>query len=489
MRSSGILMHISSLPSKYGIGTLGKQAYEFVDFLKRAKQTYWQVLPINPTSYGDSPYQSPSAFAGNPYFIDLDMLCEDGLLKQSEISNYYFGDDSCGIDYARLFESRYPLLRTAFSRYEKDSQYESFVEENKFWLDDYALYMSVKEDNHYKSWLYWDDDIRLRQAEAVENYRRKMSRNIEFYKFIQYLFFCQWDKLKNYANQNGIFIIGDMPIYVALDSAEVWTESELFLLDENRMPKKVAGCPPDAFSPTGQLWGNPIYDWNKMKKDGYEWWIKRIDMATKLYDRVRIDHFRGFESYYAIPYGETTAVLGTWEKGPGIELFDAIRDSLGDVSIIAEDLGFLTPEVHKLLAQTGYPGMKVLQFAFDPYGDSDYLPHNYIKNCVAYTGTHDNNTAVGWYDEADRASVKYAGEYLHADRRADFADAFIRAVMSSVADTVIIPIQDFLGLNSKARMNTPSTIGKNWMFRVPDKVLTDVLADRIAYVTHIYRRG
>lgn len=489
MRTSGILMHISSLPSKYGIGTLGREAYAFVDFLKRANQRYWQVLPVNPTSYGDSPYQSPSAFAGNPYFIDLDILCEQGLLFEHEIDNYYFGDDPASVDYARLFEARYPILRTAFSRFVPDADYERFVSENAFWLMDYAMYMSVKEDNHYISWIEWDRSLRMREHDTMLEYYEKSQRNIEFYKFIQYLFYRQWGQLKKYANDNGIQLIGDMPIYVALDSAEVWVHNELFMLDGENLPTKVAGVPPDAFSQTGQLWGNPIYNWEYMESTGYDWWIKRIQLASKLYDRLRIDHFRGFESYYTVKYGEKTAMCGEWEKGPGMKLFNAVRNALGDVDIIAEDLGFLTQEVLDMLRDSGYPGMRVMQFAFDPNSDNQYLPHNYVQNCVVYTGTHDNDTVVGWFDSENPANVKYACEYLHCDRRADIADAFIRAAMSSVAETVIVPIQDYLGQDSKTRMNTPSTLGGNWLYRVTKDMLTDALADRIGAVTRIYRRG
>lgn len=489
MRTAGILMHISSLPSKYGIGTLGEEAFRFVDFLKRANQKYWQVLPVNPTSYGDSPYQSPSAFAGNPYFIDLDILKDEGLIYQHEIDNYYAGSDPAKVDYERMWEFRYPILRTAFQRFSKNAEYERFVNENSFWLEDYAMYMSVKEDNHYKSWILWEDNLRCREHNTMIEYYNKSECKIEFYKFIQYKFYQQWENLKKYANNNGILLIGDMPIYVALDSAEVWIHNELFMLDERNLPTKVAGVPPDVFSQTGQLWGNPIYNWDYMENTNYEWWIKRIKMAMKLYDRLRIDHFRGFESYYAINYGEETAVNGTWEKGPGMKLFNAVKAELGDIDIIAEDLGFLTQEVLDMLAESGYPGMRILQFAFDPWGDNAYLPHNYVKNCVAYTGTHDNDTVMGWFDTLSEDSRKFACEYLHVDRRADIADALIRAVMSSVADTVIIPIQDYLNQDSSARINTPSTLGGNWTYRVTKDMLSDALADRIGYVTRIYRRG
>jgi len=489
MRSSGILMHISSLPSKYGIGTMGKSAYDFVDFLKKSKQTYWQVLPMNPTSFGDSPYQSPSAFAGNPYFIDLDMLCEEGLIEQHEIDNYFFGDDDTTIDYARLFETRYPLLRTAFGRYNKDDKFRRFVEENREWLNDYALYMSVKENFHYIEWTKWDMPIRMREPWAVESYEQQMVRNIEFYQFIQYKFFEQWNKLKEYANKNGIRIIGDMPIYVALDSAEVWTNEKYFMLDERKVPTKVAGCPPDEFALKGQLWGNPIYNWDEMEKDGYSWWIKRIEHSIKMFDMVRIDHFRGFESYYTIKYGYEDAIKGEWEKGPGMKLFNAVKNALGNVPIIAEDLGFLTEGVYKLLVDCGYPGMKVLQFGFDPNGDSEYLPHNYPRNCIAYTGTHDNDTILGWLSSAKDSEKKFACDYVRAENEDDFAFAAIKTIMQSCADTVIIPMQDILKLGSEARMNVPSVVGGNWLFRIKEEVLTNKLAENLADVTHTYRRG
>lgn len=489
MRASGILMHISSLPSKYGIGTLGQSAFEFVDFLKRSKQTYWQVLPVNPTSYGDSPYQSPSAFAGNPYFIDLDFLCHDGLLDNQEIESYNWGLKSDMVDYELLFKNRYPLLKKAFERFNPTEQYYDFEKKNSFWLDNYALFMAVKEHFNNVCWLDWDSDIRLMEIQAVNEYKSKLSNEIYFYKFLQYLFYSQWNNLKKYANEQGIRLIGDMPIYVALDSAEVWTTGKYFMLDEKNMPIEVAGVPPDAFSPTGQLWGNPIYNWDSMRNDGYSWWIKRIEHSMTLFDKIRIDHFRGFEAFYTIPYGRSDATIGQWRKGPAYELFDSVKKALGDVDIIAEDLGFLTPEVFEMLDQCGYPGMKVLQFAFDPYGDSQYLPHNYIKNCIAYTGTHDNDTSLSWFDTSDEQQKKFAMEYLYANKRIDVPDALIRSVMSSVADTVIIPIQDYLCLDSSARMNTPSKLGGNWQFRITKYQLSDDLSNSIAAVTHIYRRG
>lgn len=488
MRKAGILMHISSLPSPYGIGTLGKEAYKFVDFLKKAGQAYWQVLPVCPTSYGDSPYQSNSAFAGNPYFIDLDILVEEGLLQKNEIDNYFFGDDPLSVDYKRLFDNRYPVLRKAFSRFEKDDAYYAFLNENSFWLDDYALFMSVKEHHHFRCWLYWDEDIRFCRPDAEDRYREQHARNIEFYKFIQYTFYKQWASLKEYANNNGIKIIGDMPIYVALDSAEVWRMPELFELDENRLPKRVAGCPPDAFSDKGQLWGNPLYNWELMSQRGYDWWINRIRMSFKLFDKVRIDHFRGFEAYYAIPYEREDAVVGEWVKGPGMNLFNAVKAALGDVDIIAEDLGYLTEEVHALLRESGYPGMRVLQFAFSPYDDNMYLPHNLTRNSVAYTGTHDNDTFAGYYSATKGAEREFVNSYLGVRRKQDAANAAIRTLMSSVSDTVIIPLQDYLGKGSESRMNTPATLGGNWLYRADKDEISDELADRIYNMTKTFRR-
>lgn len=487
LRKAGILLHISSLPSEYGIGTLGKSAFEFVDFLKRAGQTYWQVLPVTPTGYGDSPYQSCSAFAGNPYFIDLDILISDGLICKNDI-NADCPYNARYTEYERIYNERFKILRTAYSHFIPDASYDEFVEKNSGWLNDYALFMAVKNSFGGKALAEWDDDIRLRKQQAIDEYSDRLSEDIGFYKFMQYEFFKQWYALKEYANENGVQLIGDMPIYVSSDSADFWTQPKYFQTDRNYCPTKVAGCPPDAFSAKGQLWGNPVYNWNVIKRDGYKWWITRIKAAAEMFDMVRIDHFRGFESYYTIPYGREDAVIGEWEKGPGSNLFKAVKKELGDVNIIAEDLGFLTDEVHKMLDECGYPGMKILQFAFDPYGDSDYLPHNYTKNCIAYTGTHDNATILGWYDTARDDERDFANAYMHINSRAEVPEACIRTVMSSVADTVIIPIQDWLGMDNGARMNTPSTAEKNWQFRIEKHLLTDTLADKIADITGIYRR-
>ncbi len=481
-------MHISSLPSPYGIGTLGGEAYKFVDFLQKSGQSYWQVLPVCPTSYGDSPYQSSSAFAGNPYFIDLDILREEGLLKQNEIDNYFFGDNKEAVDFKRMFENRYPILRSAYMRFEKNADYERFVSENDFWLDDYALFMALKENDHFRCWLYWDEETRFLSAGREIAIREKFARNIGFYKFVQYQFYKQWFNLKEYANSKGIKIIGDMPIYVALDSAEVWRTPEYFELDENKMPKRVAGCPPDSFSADGQLWGNPLYNWQKMEAEGYSWWIKRIEMSFKLYDRVRIDHFRGFESYYAIDFGKEDAREGVWEKGPGMKLFNAVREKLGDVDIIAEDLGFLTEDVHRLLKDSGYPGMRVLEFAFCPNEDSIYLPHNMDWNTVAYTGTHDNDTFVGYYTKTKGEEREFLNNYLGVKRKTEAVVSAIRMLMASKAETVIIPMQDYLSKDSKARMNIPSTVGGNWLWRILPDEISDEIAEKIFIITKTFRR-
>ncbi|QEK11512.1 4-alpha-glucanotransferase [Crassaminicella thermophila] len=489
-RSSGILMHITSLPSPYGIGTFGKEAYEFVDFLVKAGQSYWQILPIGSTGYGDSPYQSFSAFAGNPYFIDIEFLEKDGILKKEDYNNLDFGIDEERVDYDKIFKNKMLVLRIAFEKgkekYIKDI--ERFKEENNAWLEDYALYMAVKSKFDLKPWQEWDEDIKLRKEEAVSYYKEILKEEINYWGFLQFLFFKQWISLKKYANEKGIRIIGDIPIYVATDSADTWANSEIFLLDEEKKPIKVAGCPPDAFSKTGQLWGNPIYRWDLLEERGFDWWINRIKESYKLYDVLRIDHFRGFESFWEIPYGEETAVNGRWVKGPGMKLFKAIKEALGDIDIIAEDLGFLTQDVIDFREETGYPGMKVLQFAFDTREESDYLPHNYDKNCVVYTGTHDNDTALGWFKNTKKSDVDYAIKYLNLNKDEGYHWGFIRGAWSSVGNLAIAQMQDFLGLGSEARMNIPSTIGGNWQWRVKKEYLTDQLAKKIYEMTKLYGR-
>lgn len=493
VRKSGILMPVASLPGKYGIGTFGKESYRFVDMLSMAGQSYWQILPLGPTSYGDSPYQSFSTFAGNPYFIDPEMLVEEGLLTQKEADSYDFGKKSDEIDYGKIYNTRFQMLKKAFvrSNLAKDKNYAKFVRQNGFWLEDYALYMAVKNSFGGVSFIEWDEDIRKRDKKTLDIYRKKYAGEVEFYKFLQYKFIVQWRALKEYANDKGIKIIGDIPIYVAFDSADTWANPELFQFDEKGYPIAVAGCPPDGFSATGQLWGNPLYDWDYHKQTGYKWWIARIRHCYDLYDVVRVDHFRAFDAYYSIPYGNETAEFGRWKKGPGFALFKAIRAELGDVDMIAEDLGFLTDSVIKLVQRTGYPGMKVLQFAFDSREDSDYLPHNYISNTVCYTGTHDNDTTVGWYRSMKEKDRKMALDYLN---RTDFASdkdiafSFIKLAMGSVSKICIIPMQDWLGLDGSARINTPSTLGGNWVWRMRKGAFTKKLAKEIRSITKLYAR-
>lgn len=490
MRTSGVLMHISSLPGDTGIGTLGIEAYRFVDFLKQSGQTYWQVLPLCPTSFGDSPYQSFSTFAGNPYFIDFDLLCSDGLLNKSDYSKINWGTNIEKVDYSKLYKNRFIVLENAYMNFDlNDADYKNFCNENLFWLDDFALYMALKNSCNGKSWSEWPYDLKTRKTTAIQEAKEKLKDEIEFQKFIQYLFFKQWKNLKNYANENGIKIIGDIPIYVAADSADVWANPKQFLLDRDSNPIEVAGCPPDAFTADGQLWGNPLYDWEYMKKDDYSWWKERIKHQYSLCDVVRIDHFRGFESYYCIPAGAKTAKIGEWRKGPGIEFFREIERDLGKMNIIAEDLGFLTPAVKKMLKQSKYPGMKVLQFAFDTDEDNDYTLHNFTKNSVAYTGTHDNDTIMGYMTKtAPRKTRKRAKEYLRLTRKEGYNWGMMKAIWSSNSDTAIVTMQDLLGLGNEARMNFPSTVKNNWQWRAKPDYLSDELANKIKYYTELYKR-
>lgn len=490
MRRSGVLMPVSSIPSRYGIGTFSRQAYDFINLLEQAGQTYWQILPLGPTGYGDSPYQSFSTFAGNPYYIDLEALIEKGWLTEEECDQYDFGDNEEYIDYEKIYLSRFKALRTAYenSRIKEQEDFQRFCRENAYWLDDYALYMAVKNSFGGKSWSEWDDDIRLRRPEAMKRYREKFADEIGFYQFQQYLFAVQWFALKAYANQKKIQIIGDIPIYVAFDSADTWANPELFQLDEDLIPVAVAGCPPDAFSATGQLWGNPLYRWDYHKETEYAWWMKRIAYCYDLYDVVRIDHFRGFDEYYSIPYGDPTAEFGHWEKGPGYDIFKTMKAKLGNKAVIAEDLGFLTDTVIKLVKKTGYPGMKILQFAFDSREESDYLPHNYTANSIVYTGTHDNDTTVGWYDTLNRKDKAFAKKYLNIRSNKDVQWAFIRAALASVSDTCIIPMQDYLGLGTEARINMPSTLGTNWKWRMLPGQFTEELAEQMKDMARLYGR-
>lgn len=495
-RACGVLLPIFSLASEYGIGAFSKEAYDFVDFLEKAGQRYWQILPLGPTSYGDSPYQSFSTFAGNPYFIDITELISLGLLTREEADKYDFGESDEYIDYEKMYKSRFRLLMSAFENLDKATnakiirkEFEDFKKSpDNDWLQDYSLFMALKNANGGRSWNTWEEGIRLRKKEAIKEALVKYADEVEFYSFLQFLFLKQWSALKAYANGKGIEIIGDIPIYVAFDSADTWANPELFQLDKENTPIDVAGCPPDAFSATGQLWGNPLYKWDYHKKTGYKWWMKRIGHCYKLYDVVRIDHFRGFDEYYAIPYGNPTAEIGEWRKGPGYELFETMKRELGDKKVIAEDLGYLTPSVIKLVKKTGFPGMKILQFAFDSREESDYLPHNYTKNCIVYTGTHDNETTRGWFDNLPRADKKFCKEYLGIHYAKDAVWELIRAAFASVSDTAIIPMQDYLELDMSARVNTPSTLGGNWVWRMKKNALTDELCGKMHDFARIYGR-
>lgn len=491
IRTSGILMHISSLPSPYGIGTMGKSAYEFVDFLCDCGQKYWQILPIGPTTYGDSPYQSLSTFAGNPYFIDFDILSDNGLLNSKDYIKKDWGDNVNSVDYKKLFDTRYSILKIAFDNYINNNtdKMNLFREQNADWIEDYALFMALKYKFGGISWMQWDNDIKLRKPNEIKKWSIILKEDIDFWVFVQYQFFKQWNNLKNYANKNGIEIIGDIPIYVAQDSSDVWANPHLFQLDDNMNPIEVSGCPPDAFSEDGQLWGNPLYRWDLMKDNEYNWWIKRIKSSTNMYDILRIDHFRGFESFYTIPYGDKTAKNGMWKKGPGIDFFNVMKQKIGDKKIIAEDLGYLTDSVRLMLKQSGYPGMKVLQFAFDSREESDYLPHNYQKNCIVYTGTHDNDTAKGWFNTAPKADVEFCKNYLKLTHDEGYNWGFIRAAWSSVGNVAIAQMQDFLNLSSEARMNIPSTIGQNWKWRALLEYFTKELSSKILSITKLYGRG
>lgn len=488
-RGAGILMPVSSLPSKYGIGTLGKAAYDFVDDLVRAGQKYWQVLPIGPTSFGDSPYQSFSTYAGNPYFIDLDLLIEEGLLQRQEVEMIRWYEKEDQVSYELLWEYRYSVLKAAFERsdHEKTKEYRDFMEREKDWISSYSLYMACKEHFGNREWLSWKKDIRDRKMEALISYQVMLEKEIRFWEFVQYKFWQQWDRLHAYANEKGIQIIGDIPIYVALDSADVWVHPEQFLLDENYEPTVVAGCPPDAFSDEGQKWGNPIYDWERMEREDFAWWKKRIRAAARCYDVIRIDHFIGIVRYYKIPVNES-AKKGSFAWGPGLKLLKALDESIGEAKIIAEDLGVLVPEVGEVLQKSGYPGMKVLEFAFDGKRENPYLPHNYSKNCVVYGGTHDNDTLEGYYDMLSKENRAYAMAYCQVKRKKKLTDAIIRIGYASVANTVIFQMQDILKKNNNARMNYPSTIGTNWRWRMKSQEFTTKKQKRLAKLANIYGR-
>ena len=490
MRSSGILMHISSLPSPYGIGTLGKAAYEFAAFLHKAGQHYWQILPLGPTSYGDSPYQSFSTCAGNPYFIDLDLLVEDQLLLRSELEAIDWSCSEERVDYGFQFNVRYELLYKAYLR-GRDRYAEAimrFRDENA-WLEDYALFMALKRSRNMEGWADWPQEIRLRHPGAIASYATTLAEDVNFFIFIQFIFYRQWNALRNYVHTLGIEIIGDIPIYVPYDSCDVWSNPSLFQLNSDGTPIGVAGCPPDAFTQDGQLWGNPLYDWKRMKKDNYAWWRSRIAAASKLFDVIRIDHFRGLESYWFVPNGEETARSGHWEPGPSFDFISALKHHFPDLRLIAEDLGFLTPEVKRLQKLSGFPGMKILQFAFNPYEPSDYLPHRYEHNCICYSGTHDNETLVQWLQGISPDALTYIKKYVCEEDEKKLPRAIIRAGMASVADTFIAQLQDYLELGGDSRMNEPGALGtENWTWRLRSDMLTDSLASEIRTMTKLYER-
>ena len=490
-RSSGVLMHITSLPGEFGIGTFGKSAYDFVDFLEETKQTYWQILPLTTTSYGDSPYQSFSAVAGNLNLIDFSLLKEEGLLEESDYSNVNFGENPEKIDYALLFEVRRPILEKAVANTAKYSnvlaEIEKFEKDNSSWLADYAEYMAIKESFGYQSFIHWDEDIKKGEEAAREKYRTELQDSIRYYTVTQYFFFKQWLALKEYANEKGIKIIGDMPIYVSADSVEMWTMPELFKVDENNEPLYVAGCPADDFSPTGQLWGNPIYDWAKHKEQGFSWWIYRVQESFKIYDVLRIDHFKGFSDFWQIDRDAENAVNGTWEAGPGIELFQKIKEQLGDLPIIAENLGFIDEKAEKLLDDSGYPGMKILQFAF-PGEDNLDRPHHYTQNSVAYTGTHDNDVVNGWYEKLSESEKELVSEYLNRRIEETITEAMIRGIYSSVSDYAIVTMQDLLDKDATSRMNVPSTVGGNWEWRMLAEDLTEERKEFLENITVRYSR-
>ena len=489
MRESGILMHITSLPGPYGIGTMGKNAYKFVDFLEAAGQSYWQILPLTPTGYGDSPYQSFSACAGNHYLIDLDTLVEEGLLKKEEITSINWGTNPERVDFGTMYAQRSKVLQAACDRFVPEAGFEAFVKENESWLADYSLFMALKAEMGGKPWLQWPEALKCHEKDALAAKREALKDEIFLQYFLQYQFDRQWKALRGYANKKGIRIIGDVPIYVPLDSADVWAAPDLFQLDASRRPEVLAGCPPDAFTEDGQLWGNPIYDWKKMADTGYAWWIKRLAAAAKMYDVVRFDHFRGFESYWAVPAADKTARNGCWVKGPGLDFIRAIQKALPDLDFIAEDLGYMTKEVRQLQLDSGYPGMKVIEFAFDSREDSDYLPHLYPEDSVCYTGTHDTVTLKQWFEEATAEDVAYAKAYLGLNEEEGYIWGMIRAAMGSVSRICVVQMQDYLELGKPARMNFPGTLSMaNWTWRALEGFDSDALAEKLYKMTKLYGR-
>lgn len=488
-RTSGVLLHITSLPNEFGIGSLGEESREFVIKLKQAGQTWWQILPIGPTGYGDSPYQSFSSFAGNPYLINLDYLKNCSLLTDEEITEVKSLYDCNRVDFGKLYNERYITLRRAYERFDKSSlDFESFCRENSFWLNDYALFMTLKDENNGKPWQEWEDKYKFRDKEAIEEFENNNFSKVNFYRFLQFQFFSQWDGLKRFAHENGIKILGDLPIYVAEDSSDCWANPELFSLDENLKPIWVGGCPPDGFSEDGQLWGNPCYDWQVHEETDYDWWVNRFKWLFSIFDCVRIDHFRGFESYWRIPAGDDTARNGSWIQGPGMKLFSKLKDELGELPIIAEDLGYMTKEVYEFRRETGFPGMKILLFAFAKDASSDYLPHNMDKNFVVYPSTHDSDTVIGWVKEHDREEVEFAKRYLNMTEEEGLNWGMIRGAMTSVADMAIFQMQDILGLGNETRMNYPGTASGNWTWRMKIGEFSEELIEKLKSYTQMSGR-
>ena len=489
MRHSGILMHITSLPAPYGVGTMGKSALEFIDFLEKAGQTLWQILPLSPTGYGDSPYQSCSTYAGNHYLIDLDALVQDGLLTSEELSGIFWGGNAEKVDFGLLYQHRLPVLRKAYSRFTDAEALDAFCRENGDWLPDFTLYMALKDEYQGLPWFSWPDQLKKRNPDALWQTRQNLRDSIRFYSFVQYLFFKQWNALRDYAHKKNVRIIGDVPIYVPMDSVDVWANPELFQLDGDLKPEAVAGVPPDGFTADGQLWGNPLYRWEAHKKEHYGWWLRRLGAAGKLYDIVRLDHFRGFEAYWSVPATDSTARNGHWVEGPNMDFINAVKTGLPQLELIAEDLGYLTPSLLKMRDDSGWPGMKVLEFAFDSKEPSDYLPHTYPENSVCYTGTHDNMTMRQWFETADAEAVEYAKSYMALSEQEGYVWGTIRTACASVSRICVVQLQDYLNLSGAARMNCPGTSdGTNWTWRVQDGLCTDELAEKIYKLTALYGR-
>lgn len=488
-RASGVLMHISSLPGPYGIGSLGRNAREFADFLEAAGQKYWQLLPVGPTSYGDSPYQSFSTFAGNPYFIDLEELMELGLISREEVEEIVHVDDETRIDYGRLYYERFKVLRLAFERFnQEDEDFKSFSMEKALWLDDYAMFMAIKDNFEGKSWISWPDEYKYRNSDALERFAGEHEKEINFHKFLQFMFFKQWRALKDYLSEKNIKTIGDLPIYVAEDSSDVWVNPELFQLKDDLTCAFVGGCPPDDFSDVGQLWGNPVYDWDKNEETGFKWWLDRLGASFEIFDCLRLDHFRGFESYWSIPAGDEDAKQGSWQPGPSMKLFSKVKEKYGDLPIIAEDLGFITEEVYNFRIETGYPSMKILQFAFNPDGSSEHIPHNFDDNNIVYVGTHDNETMEGWFSNALPHEIEYARDYFNLTHEEGYTWGVIRGAMTSVARTSIIQMQDLLCLDNSARMNLPNSLGENWKWRMREGAIDQGLIERFKKLTRMTNR-